>query len=170
MNIKLAALSGLAALGIAQSANAEVNILSSQDSQFTFPRCVANICVREVKVYQQNIEEYIPATMKWGDYNAGGSKIPAHWDKYDRAVVTANVSFPRCDNQYHLEGYLTITYRDGAAYITRSHTIQRSDEDTTRDLTWVLRGYYGVPANGQVNITGASTCRYHGVNGSGWPF
>ncbi len=121
----------------------EIVIQQSVDSSFTFSECVSQMCVSNLAVFQENVEEYIPAHIEWadfGEYSGGGSNIPAHWETYDRARIVANVSFPSCSNQYHLEGYLTVNYRNGEGYITRTYSIERADENQTRDLGWTVKG------------------------------
>lgn len=155
------------------SQNAKV--LNSQNTTFTFSQCVANICVRQMRVFQENVEQYIPARTEWaggGDSGVGsfgGTKTPAHWERYDRATMVANVSFPSCPNQHHLEGSVTLTYRNGSAYFTRTYEIQRSDENQNRDITWTIKGYFGNPSSGTADFQANSICRYHGVNNRGGP-
>jgi len=153
-------------------AMAQTNILNSRSNSFTFQNCVSNICVQSLDVVQQRVSEFVPASCKfpprdangWGGY--GCTNVPAHTDTFDRAIVVANVSFPSCNNQYHLEGVITVKYRNGDANITRSHTIERSDENSVRRLEWPLRGYFGDPSMGTASISGSSTCVWHGVKNS----
>lgn len=153
-------------------AMAQTNILNSRSNSFTFQNCVSNICVQSLDIVQQRVSEFVPASCNfpprdsngWGGY--GCTNVPAHTDTFDRAIVVANVSFPSCNNQYHLEGVITVKYRNGDANITRSHTIERSDENRVRRLEWLVRGYYGDPSMGTASISGSSTCVWHGVRNS----
>ena len=128
----------------------------------------------ENKDFQESIEEFIPkhtevkVTSEIGDYSS--TLVPERLDKYERARMLVNVSFPSCPNQYHLEGSLTINYRNGKAFITRPYQIQRSDENENKDLTWIIRGFFGTPSDGNASINGSSKCVFHGVNNSGLPF
>lgn len=152
-----------------------LNVRESANTAFTLSECVSNICLRQLQVFQESVEEYIPARIVfpprddngYGGY--GGKTIPAHWEKYDRARIVANVTFPSCPNQYHAEGYLTVQYLNGDASITKTYQIQRSDENKTRDIGWIIKGYYGLPSNGKARISGSTKCVYHGVNNRGGP-
>lgn len=151
---------------------AQVNILNQRSYSFRFQNCVSNICVQSLDVVQEQVSEFIPASCKfpprdasgWGGY--GCTNVPAHTDTFYRARVVAIVSFPSCPNQYHPEGVITVKYRNGDNYITRSHGIERSDENKVRRLEWLVRGYYGDPSMGSATISGSSTCVWHGVKNS----
>jgi hypothetical protein len=69
---------------------------------------------------------------------------------------------PNCPNRSHLEGSVVVKYTNGAAYITRTYTLDANNEGKEMIVAkWTIPGYFGNPNEGKVNVDVSARCVNH---------
>lgn len=133
--------------------------LANEIATFSFQKKIGSVWVDNVTV-EQGIISGTTLIPDFGDYS--------RWEG-EGAKITMNVRTPRCPNQYHTEGSVTVKYTNGEARITRTIPITSLQEDENLAGSWTVRGNYGNPTNGRVNVTTNVTCVHHGNKDSAFP-
>jgi hypothetical protein len=78
--------------------------------------------------------------------------------------VTLSVAIhtPSCPNQYHVDGYVQVTYKNGDGFASRTWSFSGSDEENVdRNYSDFLP--YRQSPGGTVNVKTSADCVYHGV-------
>jgi len=78
--------------------------------------------------------------------------------------VTLSVAIhtPSCPNQYHVDGYVQVTYKNGDGFASRTWSFSGSDEENVdRNYSDFLP--YRQISGGTVNVQTSADCVYHGV-------
>lgn len=101
-----------------------------------------------------------------GQDNACAGSYSSSWQD-NGTKLSVNLSVPSCPNQNHIEGSVTINYKSGQGSITRVYALDAGNEGKLVNPSWDLRGYYGDPSKGNVNVKATSKCVYHGVDNQG---
>lgn len=135
---------------------------SADIGNYNFERSIGSVYVKTVTVESGTFQFQ----------RRGWSSPDYHPDyvEWSRGVeLRLSAVIPSCPNQYHTEGRLIVRYKNGAASITRVAEVGKDDEGQAISPKWIIEGYYGIPANGTVNVESSIVCKYHGVNGRGGP-
>ena len=132
--------------------------LANEAETFSFQKNVGSVWVGDVSVEQGIISGTSPSAS--GGYS--------HW-KAEGTQITMNIRTPKCPNQFHTEGSVTVRYTNGEAKITRTFKIGSLQEDGNFTPSWTVRGYYGNPTDGEVNVSSNVTCVHHGNRDSAIP-
>lgn len=133
--------------------------LANEVETFSFQKNIGSVWVGNVTV-EHGIISGTTRIPDFGDYN--------HWEA-EGARITMNIRTPRCRNQFHTEGSVTVKYTNGEAKITRTIEITSLEEDGNLTPSWTVRGNYGNPTNGRVNVITNVTCVHHGNRDSAIP-
>lgn len=156
MHAKLLINSGT--LAVLASAIISPIALANDVETFSFQKNIASVWVGDVTIEQGIISGRSPSA----------SDGYSHWEA-EGAQITINIRTPRCRNQFHTEGSVTVKYTNGEAKITRTIEISSVQEDKNLTRSWSVRGYYGNPTNGRVNVITNVTCVHHGNRDSAIP-
>lgn len=132
--------------------------LANEVETFSFQKKIGSVWVDNVTVEQGIISGRSPSA----------SDGYSHWQA-EGAQISMNIRTPRCPNQYHTEGSVTVKYTNGEAKITRSLKIGSLQEDKKLTPSWTVRGNYGNPTNGSINVITNVTCVHHGNKDSAIP-
>ncbi|NCS58082.1 MAG: hypothetical protein EWV75_13295 [Microcystis wesenbergii Mw_QC_S_20081001_S30D] len=78
--------------------------------------------------------------------------------------VTLSVAIhtPSCPNQYHVDGYVQVTYKNGDGFASRTWSFSGSDEENVDRNYSDFLPYRQIPG-GTVNVKTSADCVYHGV-------
>ncbi|QKQ75420.1 hypothetical protein [Nostoc sp. TCL240-02] len=144
--------------------------LANETGTFGFNKHIGDVWVGDITVEQGNIRGFTPrpASSCGGQDNAcadfaGGGKS---WQS-EGIRISMPVGVPSCPNQYHTEGSVTVKYTNGSAYVTQSLSIDKGSEGRNLTQNWTVKGYYGNPSEGHINVETSVKCVYHGVNNGG---
>ncbi|MEZ2251274.1 hypothetical protein [Microcoleus sp.] len=132
--------------------------LANDVETFSFKKNIGSVWVGDVTIEQGIISGRSPS--------ASGGYI--NWTA-EGAQITMNIRTPRCRNQFHTEGSVIVKYTNGEAKITRTLEIGSLQEDTNLTPSWTVRGNYGNPTNGRINVITNVTCVHHGNKDSAIP-
>lgn len=132
--------------------------LANDVETFSFKKKIGSVWVDNVTVEQGIISGTSPSA----------SDGYIHWQA-EGAQISMNIRTPRCPNQYHTEGSVTVKYTNGEAKITRTLKIGSLQEDKNLTPSWTVRGNYGNPTNGRINVITNVTCVHHGNRDSAIP-
>jgi hypothetical protein len=88
-------------------------------------------------------------------------------DFLDRGVnLSVDVRTPSCPNQYHVDGYVKVSYKNNGGFVSRKWTFSGSDEEN-KDMRYADFLPYRQSPGAPVNIEAYTTCNYHGVRHGG---
>ena len=143
--------------------------LASQTATFRFNKHIGEVWVGDITVLRGNIRgTTINSSNCGGQDNACAGPFSSSWQG-EGTRISVPLGIPSCPNQYHAEGSVTVKYTNGNAYITRIYSISADNEGRSVNPSWDVRGYYGNPSQGRINVDTSVQCVYHGVNNRGGP-
>jgi hypothetical protein len=141
--------------------------LAQEVGTYNFNKHIAGVYVGVVRVsYGWMRGTTINSSNCGGQDNACAGPYSSSWQD-NGTRLSVNLGVPSCPNQHHIEGSVTINYKNGKSYITRVYALRAGNEGKSVNPSWDLRGYYGKPSQGNVDIKTTSKCVYHGVNNQG---
>jgi len=161
---------GIAVLTSASILGAQVAFASTDT--FSFRRAIGSVWVGDVTVTQDMFNHHYPAQP--GSNSLGGGRntsslpsmsppTPARDVAEPGVLIQASLHLPTCSSGAHTEGQVVVRYTNGDAYITRTYSVNRDNEGQRVNPEWFVWGYYGEPANGNVNVETQVSCVNHQV-------
>lgn len=80
-----------------------------------------------------------------------------------------NIRTPSCPNQYHVKGWVQLTYTatNGGWFRTKAHTFEGSDEENIDRTFSDIMNYNMSDNGGRARITTDTQCVYHGIRRGG---
>ncbi len=80
--------------------------------------------------------------------------------------LSTEIHTPACANQYHIEGYVQVTYKNNGGVASRRWNFSGSDEED-KDMRYADFVAYRQSKGGRVSIETQANCVYHGIQRGG---
>lgn len=150
--------------------SSQLVMAQTQSANYTFNRQINQLWVGEALITYDPSVEWYPESDDCG--RDGGSCLAVMpQPRYGQTKLYLPVHTGKCPNQYHIKHTVVAHFQgSGDGWFKRELTIEGSDqEDKDITLNFTANGYYGEVESGNLNLSVASECIYHGVNNRGGP-
>lgn len=111
---------------------------SVQAGQYNYEQYVGKVYVRKVNV----------------DFASNG------------VTLSVGIHTPSCPNQYHVNGWVSVSYSQDVGHVSRTWSFSGSDEENVERTYSDFLPYRQNPG-GTVNVKTSTDCVYHGVRHGG---
>jgi len=81
-------------------------------------------------------------------------------------TLSTRIKTPSCPNQYHISGYITVTYTNDGGNASRTWQFDGADEEGKERFYSDFLPYRQIPG-GTVHVDTSAECIYHGIRHGG---